>query len=143
MRVFGQPIPTAPRHFVLQLEDGSPAAPPQVLGYVHAQAFGDSYLGGGMAVDAWKFRQLPPELQAQVRGRGGMAQWLLAEACERVRPCLAIYAYVGDAKAEMIDIRVGFRPTGHKHLLVLACDDSASAEALSRRTEAVAAYGPF
>jgi hypothetical protein len=80
-RAFRQTIPDFPRHFVLVCEP--PQQPPFTLGYVHQTAFHGGYLAGGLVVDAWKFRALGQAQQEEIRSRGGMGEWLMAESCRR------------------------------------------------------------
>jgi hypothetical protein len=139
-RAFRQTIPDFPRHFVLVCEP--PQQPPFTLGYVHQTAFHGGYLAGGLVVDAWKFRALGQAQQEEIRSRGGMGEWLMAESCRRLAPCDAVYACIGDARSLTVNTRVGFRPTGHRYLYVLP-SPSAAPEALQALTERVAAHGLF
>jgi hypothetical protein len=139
-RAFGHPVPTFPRHYVLLC--ARPGEPEFALGYVHHTLFESSYLAGGLAVDAWKFRTLAAPEQEEIRRRGGMAEWLMTESCRLARPCAAVFAYIGEPRSLTVNTRVGFRSTGHPHLYILPSSMTAQAElaALSAR---VAALGPF
>ena len=139
LRAFGHRIPDFPRHFVLACSRSD--EPPFALGYVHHTAFESSYLAGGLVVDVWKFRGLRPAEKDEIRERGGMAEWLMGESCRLVGPCDAVFGHIGDPKALIVDTRVGFRPTGHPYLYVLAC--SAAPSELSGIAKRVAALGPF
>lgn len=139
-RVYRQPIPDFPRHFVLVCE--RPGQDLFVLGYVHQTQFESAYLAGGLVVDAWKFRTLAETEKQEIRGRGGMGEWLMTDSCRKVQPCAAIFGYIGDAKALLVDTRVGFRPTGYPYLYVFA-PPSANRDELAALTTRVAALGPF
>lgn len=113
------------------------------LGYVHQTPFEGAHLCGGLAVDAWKLRQLPPPCQAQIRARGSMAEWLLRDSFERLAPTKAIFGYVGDAKAKIVDLRVGFMPVpGHPYLHIVPTP-GVPQEELDILTAKVNALGPF
>lgn len=140
-RAFRQTIPAVPRHFLLRHEAvGSPA---QLLGYVHFTPFRDSFLAGGLVVDAWRFRALPAHAQAAVRQRGGMAQWLMTDGCARLNPCHSVFAYIGDKRSILVNERVGFRFTGHPYLYVLPGKKFKDAGAGDDVTLEVVKLGPF
>ena len=139
-RAFRQALPDFPRHFVLLCEPAGEK--PFALGYVHHTSFESGYLAGGLVVDAWKFRKLGKAEKQAIRRRGGMAQWLVAESCRRVGPCDAVFACIGDAASLTVNARIGFCPTGHPYLHVLA-SPSARQDAVAALTERVAAKGLF
>lgn len=138
-RIFKQPIPDFPRHFVLVWEP--PGVAPQTLGYVHHTSFEGAYLAGGLVVDAWLFRKMDRAAQEAVHTRGGLAQWLMTESCRMLQPCQAVYAYIGDSKSLTVNKRVGFREAKPPYLYILQPrPKDATVEAL---TDRVAALGPF
>jgi hypothetical protein len=139
-RAFRQPLPDFRRHFVLVREIGGQG--PVALGYVHHTQFESGYLAGGLVVDAWKFRRLAEAEKEEIRRRGGMAEWLMAQSCRLVRPCDVVFAYIGDAKSLTVNTRVGFRATAHPHLYVLA-SPSAAKDTVAALVERVAGIGPF
>jgi hypothetical protein len=139
-RVFKCDPPDYPRHFVAVYEPDAGEALP--LGYIHFTPHGAAYLCGGMAFDERLYRLLPAADRKALRVLGGVAHLMH----ERTRPALAdaeaIFGYVGDLKAERVDLRSGFVHTGHKHLIVTWLRDLAPA----RRTalvEEIRAMGPF
>lgn len=137
---FGQPAPDTPRHFELVLERKQ--AEPKSLGYVHYTPFEDAYLCGGMTVDAYALRRLPENLRMQVRARGSLAEWLLQDSHAALMPCAAVFGHVGDAKALIVDLRVGFKPTTHEHLYVWQKPGAVCAN-LHGLIERVHTLGPF
>lgn len=139
-RNFRQVIPDFPRHFLLVRE--MPSGESVTLGYVHHTPFESSYLAGGLVVDAWKFRHLSGPEQAEVRERGGMAEWLMADSCRLLDARDAVFACIGDAKSLTVNLRVGFRATEHPYLYILA-SPTARPETLQPLAARVAARGLF
>lgn len=139
-RLFHFPPPDYPRHFVAMYEPHAGEA--LTLGYIHFTRQGKVYLCGGMAFDERLYRRLPAADRQALRALGGVAHLMH----ERTRPSLAdaeaIFGYVGDVKAERVDLRSGFVHTGHKHLIVTWLRDlpPGRQEAL---VEEIRAIGPF
>jgi hypothetical protein len=137
---FGQQAPDTPRHFELVLKHRR--GEPTCMGYVHYTPFEDAYLCGGMTVDAYALRRLPEALRVQVRARGSLAEWLLQDSHAALMPCAAVFGHVGDAKALIVDLRVGFKPTTYEHLYVWQKPGAVCAN-LTGLIERVHALGPF
>jgi len=139
-RVFKQPIPAFPRHFVLVWHPPGEAA--RTLCYVHHTAFETGYLAGGLVSDGNQFRRLGRETQDELMKKGGMAQWLMAESCRRLQPCDAVYAYIGDDKSRDVNLRVGYRLVHEPYLYVFPSPSVPEAK-LAELTEKVVRLGPF
>ena len=139
-RLFHFSPPDYPRHFVAAYEprDGDPLT----LGYIHFTPHKTVYLCGGMAFDERLYRRLPAADRQALRALGGVAHLMH----ERTRPALAdaeaIFGYVGDLKAERVDLRSGFVHTGHKHLIVVWMRDLPP-DRLQELVEEIRALGPF
>jgi hypothetical protein len=140
-KVFRTEIPRFPRHFVILRREPERDAC-DVLGYVHYTKRQDAYLAGGLVVDAMEFRRLDPRTAALVRKEGGLAEWLMRTTCGCLTDAKAVFAYIGDKKSLAVNLRVGFRPTGHKYLHILTTErqDSLRIKALIGE---VASIGPF
>lgn len=139
-RVFKHPIPDFPRHFVLVFQP--PGEETRTLGYVHHMAFESGYLAGGLVVDGNEFRKLTKQTQDELMKRGGMAQWVMAESCQRLQPCDAFYAYIGDDKSRDVNVRIGYRLVHAPYLYVFP-SKKVSEERLAALTAKVVALGPF
>lgn len=139
-RKFRQPIPDFPRHFVLVFQP--PGDEIRTLAYVHQMPFESGYLAGGLVSDGNEFRKLTRETQDELMKRGGMAQWVMSESCQRLQPCDAIYAYIGDDKSRDLNIRIGYRLVHPPYLYVFA-SEGVPQERLDALTAKVVALGPF
>lgn len=122
--VFGGAPPVEPLHYVA-LQRLAPSRF-EVAGYYHVTYRPQYALVGGLCV------------APAYRGRG------IGERLERIaftepRGVKAFFAYVGDPRRAH---RVGFRDTGHPHLVVAWVEEVSSAERERIITE-VAALGPF
>ncbi len=140
-RVFNNPPPDYPVHFVAFLT--RPGGDPVPVGYCHFTALEDCYLGGGMCFDERVFRRLSAAERADVRRLGGVARFTLGTALERLRDKAAVFGYVGDKRAERIDLSLGFEPTGHPKLLVHWQRPSLPPDVKRRLIEIAHAAGPF
>ena len=138
-RAFRAPPPLTPHHFVARVEvDGEP----RTIGYVHYERLDDVYLCGGMCMDERTFRRLDGERRAALKAAGGVAEQMLRHTFAELAHAKAIFGYVGDRRAERVDLRAGFQHTGLEHLIVHWPRRLAAAErqALIAR---VAQLGPF
>jgi hypothetical protein len=137
---FQQPPPDFPEHFVVGVDD---AAGRRVLGYVHYSRFEDVYLGGGLCVDTAALRSLTVAQRLAIKQAGSVSEMLMGTAKRFLHQrCVALFGYVGDAKARLVDFRAGYVETGRPFLIVNWC------QALSETEKAaiiakVAAVGPF
>jgi hypothetical protein len=114
-RCFRNPPPDAPRHFVALVDaDGEE----RTIGYIHYAKLGDVYLGGGMCIDERVFRRLPTERREHLKEAGGIAEQMLRCTTASLGNAKAIFGYVGDKRAERVDLRAGFEHTGTEHLIV-------------------------
>ena len=112
------------------------------IGYVHYTPFDDGYLCGGLVIDSRLYREIPEAHRNAIREAGGVAEHLMATTFPRLPNATAIWGYVGDVKAERVDLRVGFRHTEHPYVMVCWMRELAPDEK-ARRLERVIALGPF
>lgn len=139
-RRFGGEPPDYPRHFVAFYRAGRKTYRP--IGYIHYTTFEDCFLCGGMVVDDRAYRRIPAHHRALIKGAGGIAEIMLRQTFAMLAHAPAIWGYVGDKQAEQVDIRVGFRHTGHPHVMVVWNRDIPEAEKAERLARVVA-LGPF
>jgi hypothetical protein len=117
-RRFGAPPPELGRHFVAFHKPSSNVLVP--IGYVHYSPWETSYMCGGLVIDDRLYRRMEPTHRRVIRESGGIAELLLRESFLRVKPAsMAIWGYVGNKQAEMVDLRVGFQHTSHPHVMVI------------------------
>jgi len=112
------------------------------VGFVHYLVHEDSYLCGGLVIDDRRYRQMPADHRRAIKEAGGIAEKLLRVTFARLADAPAIWGYVGDALAEKVDLRAGFRHTEHQHVMVYWNKDL-PAEEKQRRLAKVVALGPF
>lgn len=139
-RRFGADPPNYPRSFVAFYRPRRWTL--EVVGFVHYLAFEDSYLCGGLVIDERRYRQMPSEHRRVIKAAGGIAEKMLRLTFARLRDSPAIWGYVGDALAEKVDLRVGFRHTEDRHIMV-CWNKELSPEEKAQRLARVAALGPF
>lgn len=138
-RLFGDPLPDFPRHFVLRYVAGGDAVP---LAYAHFTPWEGCYLGGGMAFDERAYRQLTAVHRARIREAGGVTEFLLRRIRAMLPDAIALFGHVGEPRAERVDLRAGYERTPYPHVIVCWQRDLPGPErdALLAR---VAAVGPF
>jgi hypothetical protein len=136
---FGSPPPDFPRHFIARYHSGQREG---TLGYVHFTTFDNTYLGGGMCMDDRLYRRLPKEQRAALKAAGGIAEQLLRHCLAELAPAQAIFGFVGDSRAERVDLRVGFQHTGIPHLIVHWPRPLPAAD-MQELIRKAAAVGPF
>lgn len=140
-RSFGDEPPAFPHHVIAYHRDargGEVAAC-----YVHFTPAGRILLGGGACVDRRAMRAMGPREREAVRAAGGLYRMTLEWATRHFAPSYdAIFGYCGDPLAERVDRSVGFRKTGHAHLLVYWLRDLAAHER-ERLVAQANSYGPF
>jgi len=119
-----------------------PDAREETVGFCNWIKHGEVYLEGGMCVQKSFYRRMPREHFRECNAAGGVAQMLMEQAARELTDCKAWFGYCGDAKALAVDLRVGYMPTEHKHVIVKWFRDLPEAE---RRTliDSIAALGPF
>lgn len=134
-------FPSTPKHFVAFYRDMSGGLLP--LGYVHHELWEGQALTGGLVIDDRLYRRVPSMDREAIRSRGGVAELLLRDSFALLpQDLIGIWGYVGNPQAEKVDLRVGFRHTSVKHVMVIwrnAPDDAVKAYWLQR----IVAYGPF
>ena len=138
-RFHGDP-PNYPRSFVAFYQPIRSRL--EAVGFVHYLAFEDSYLCGGLVIDERRYRQMPTEHRKIIKAAGGIAEKMLRVTFARLADAPAIWGYVGDALAEKVDLRAGFRHTTHQHIMVCWNKDL-SAEEKEQWLAKVVALGPF
>jgi hypothetical protein len=111
---FGSPPPAFPRHYVARYGASQREV---TVGYVHYSPFEDTYLCGGMCMDSRVYRRMPRAHREALKAAGGIAEQLLRHTFADLAQATAIFGYVGDPRAERVDLRVGFRHTGVRHLI--------------------------
>lgn len=134
-------FPASPKHFVAfyKSEDGGLLA----LGYVHFEIWEGQALGGGLVIDERAYRRVPAAERAAIRARGGVAEAMLRASFALLPADLvAIWAYIGDALSEKVNRRVGFLPTGERHVRVIWRNEP-DAAGKARCLQRVVEYGPF
>lgn len=139
-RKFGGDPPDYPKSFVAFYRPELGRM--QAVGFVHYLKFEDSYMCGGLTIDDRLYRRMPPDHRRLVRDAGGIAEKLLRDTFVRLTDAPAIWGYVGDAQAEKVDLRVGFRHTGHDKIMVVWNHELSEAEK-GARLDRVVAFGPF
>jgi len=139
-RRFGTDPPDFPNHYVAFYRHGRTRYLP--VGYVHFTPFEDMYLGGGMVIDERLYRRMPAAHRKLVKDAGGIAETMLRETLARLSHAPAVWGYVGDKQAEEVDLRAGFRHTGHQYVVVV-WNRELSVEEKAARLQRVIALGAF
>jgi len=139
----GLPIPTPPHNWrqyvaLYRWQDGKE----ETVGFCNWIKHDDVYLEGGMCVRKTFYRRMPRDHFRDCQAAGGIAQMMMEQAARELTDCIAWFGYCGDAKALAVDLRVGYVPTEHKHVIVKWFRDMPEAE---RRTliDSIAKIGPF
>ena len=114
----------------------------EAVGFVHYLAYQDSYLCGGLVIDERRYRQMPSDHRKVIKAAGGIAEKMLRVTFARLSDAPAIWGHVGDALAEKVVLRAGFRHTAHQHVLV-CWNKELSTEEKESRLARVVALGPF
>lgn len=135
-RRFRSDPPDFPHHYVAVYR-GHPGAF-HAVGYVHYTRHEDNYLCGGMVIDDRGYRRMPAQHRALIRASGGIAELMLRETFARLPPSAAIWGYVGDKQARVVDLRAGFVPTSHPCIMVVWRQDFTESEKAARLAKIVA-----
>ncbi|MGH6740652.1 MAG: hypothetical protein ACREDY_16775 [Bradyrhizobium sp.] len=138
-RCFRGAPPDSPRHYVARAEA---AGQERTIGYIHYRRLDDIYLCGGMCIDDRMLRRLSPDRRARLKAAGGVAEQMLRYTFADLADAKAIFGYVGDKRAERVDLRAGFQHTGVKHLIVFWPRHVCEVEQRAL-VERVATLGPF
>jgi hypothetical protein len=139
-RRFGSDPPNYPRSFVAFYQPVRSRL--EAAGFVHYLAHEDSYLCGGLVIDERRYRRMPLEHRMVIKAAGGIAEKMLRVTFARLADAPAIWGYVGDRLSEEVCLRVGFRHTEDRYILVCWNKDL-PAEEKAQRLAKVAALGPF
>jgi hypothetical protein len=139
----GLSIPTPPQNWrqyvaLYRWPDGRE----ETVGFCNWIKHGEVYLEGGMCVQKTFYRRMPREHFRECQAQGGIAQIMMATAARELTDCKAWFGYCGDAKALAVDLRAGYVPTAHKHLIVKWFAQLPEGER-ARLIESIAAIGPF
>lgn len=140
-RKFGVPIPAYPNHYLAFYRDGEGAL--HVASYGHVLLHQGIGLGGGSCTDEGVLRRMQAHERTQLKAAGGMHCLLIRyifRAFAVHSPIL--FAYCGDKRAEIVDLRAGFERTEHPYLFrrVLA---PLAPENVAAYTTRAARHGPF
>src|SRR5690606_24072082 len=139
-RKFGDPPPRHPHHVVALVRSAAGAFVP--IGYTHFHRVGDICLVGGMSTDGRAFAHLDDAARALVRDAGGLAGFLLHYGFAHFGWASAFFGHVGDARARAVDLRAGFRDSGHPYLMVYS-PRPLVAQSRQRLIAQAHAIGPF
>lgn len=139
-RKFGSPPPDYPRHFVVFYAAGEGAWLP--AGYINFWARGRAFMGGGMVIDERVYRRMPAEHRRVIKDGGGIAETLLREAVNMLPDNDVVWGYVGDSRAEKVDLRVGFVHT-HVDKVIAYWNNEFDDERRRALVDEIATLGPF
>lgn len=134
-RKFAQEIPDFPKHFVAMIGE-------RCAGYVHYTPWEGDYLCGGLCIDDRVYRSLDAEQRAWIRERGGIAEIMMRAAHAALSDAPAIWGYIGDKQAEVVDRRVGFVPVAEPYLFAI-WQKPLSDEEKAKRVASALKLGPF
>lgn len=75
-------------------------------------------LVGGAMTDGKAFGHMPGDLAEKIRESGGIFYHVIKFAFNHFKDqCEAYFGYAGDQRAYEVDMRAGFEPTRHQHLI--------------------------
>jgi hypothetical protein len=133
-------IPNFPLHFILQVEINRKY---ETVGYVHfTEHDHNSYLCGGLVINARIFRRLEKEQRSFIKTKCGFAEILLRESFAQLGTYDVIWGYVGNKLAEKVDLRVGFVKT-HRQYIIAVWHISYSDKEKFQLGENIYRIGPF
>lgn len=141
-RKFHSLPPDFQRHFVAFYKPDPQSNEVIPIGYVHQTPYLDCHLCGGLVIDDRIYRTMPPAQRQVIRKTGGIAELLLRYSFSKLADTKAIWGYVGDAKAEKVDLRVGFVHSAVKPIMV-CWKQHLTQEEKDQLLEQIAAIGPF
>jgi len=95
-----------------------------------------------MVIDDRLYRRIAAPHRKLIKDAGGIAEFMLRETFARLAFAPAIWGYVGDKQARVVDLRAGFLNTDHPHLVVVWNREMSDDEKRAR-FERIAAVGPF
>ena len=113
-RVFGQDLPTHPRHFVSLYNAGDGRL--RVAGYVHFSPFESVHLAGGLVVDRALYGEIPPEHLQELAPCRSIGEHLMKQGILALPESVAVFAFMGDRRSIEVNERVGYVATHLEHL---------------------------
>lgn len=140
-RKFHSPIPNYPHHFIAFYRGSGGSL--HVASYGHVMLIEGMGMGGGSCTDERVLRLMSSEERDAIRAAGGLHCLLIRFIFKTFAARASIlFAYCGDKRAELVDLRAGFERTEHPYLFrrVLA---PIAPEEIAAFTERAAAFGPF
>jgi hypothetical protein len=108
-RVFGQPIPDYPSHFVCL--HGADDGTLRTAGYVHFSAFESVHLVGGFVVEREIYRGAARAHLGELRPSRSIGEHLMREAIGALPASNAVFAFMGDRRSIEVNERVGYERT--------------------------------
>ena len=134
--------PDFKRHFVAFYKPDPESSQVIPVGYVHQTPYLDCHLCGGLVIDDRIYRRIPARQRRIIRESGGIAELLLRYSFSKLGNTKAIWGYVGDKRAEKVDLRVGFIHTEVDYIMVYWKQDLSQQEKQAL-LEKIIAVGPF
>ena len=141
-RKFHSNPPDFQRHFIAFYKPDIEVNKFIPIGYVHQTEYLGCHLCGGLVIDERIYRTMQTKQRQTIRQSGGIAELLLRYSFSRLTDTKAIWGYVGDTKAEKVDLRVGFIHTEVKPIMV-CWKQNLSNEKKNELLEQIVAIGPF
>lgn len=108
-RVFGQPVPDYPLHFVCLHRAGDGEV--STAGYVHFSPFESVHLVGGFVVDRDLYARIAAVELEELRPSLSIGEHLMREAIRALPPSNAVFAFMGDRRSIEVNERVGYART--------------------------------
>lgn len=139
-RRFGGDPPDYPRHFVAFYRPTRTTY--RSIGYIHYSPYEDCFLCGGMVMDDRAYRRIRSQHRTLIKAAGGVAEIMLRQTFAMLAHAPAIWGYVGDKQAEIVNSRVGFVHTHHPHVMVV-WNRELPEEEKQARLQRIIALGPF
>ncbi len=88
------------------------------LCYVHYHPYDEVILVGGGMTDGKVFAHMDNALSSSIRDSGGIFYHVLKFGFDHFKDqCEAFFGYAGDKRAYEVDLKAGFVPTQHQHLI--------------------------
>jgi hypothetical protein len=116
-RKFGQPAPDYGNPVVCFYRKNWDHFIP--LCYTSFLPYREVILVGGAMTNGRVFAQMDGALADEIRQSGGIYYHVLKFAFDHFKDdCEAYFGHAGDRRAYEVDIRAGFEPTRHRHLIV-------------------------
>jgi hypothetical protein len=139
-RKFGGDPPEFPKHFIAMYSRDRFTW--EAVGYVNFWQRHTAFMGGGLVIEDRAYRSMPKAHREIIRSCGGIAEYLLKTSLKMLPDNDVVWGYVGDTRAERVDMKVGFEHT-HIDKLIAYWTKAHSAEEKIRLTDEIAAVGPF